>query len=107
MHLNIYKLLAACLLIVALPRFVRAGQPFAFPWGCPPATHASPPGSAVGYSVLPRAASHAPGELPVQTLPSKPAYAYGWFGSDPNSHRNAQWGRHFGYSQSYTQWTKR
>lgn len=107
MHSNIYKLLAAGLLVVALPQMGAAAELLAFPWGCPPPANARSAGSAVGYNVLPRAGHHAPGQLPVQTLPPKPAYAYGWFGSDPNSHKNAQWGRHFGFSQNYTQWSKR
>lgn len=107
MHSNIYKLLAACFLLVALPQIGMAAEPPVFPWGCPPATSLGASSSAIGYHVLPRAPHHAPGALPVQTLPAKPHYAYGWFGSDPNSHKNAQWGRHFGFSQNYTQWTKR
>lgn len=107
MHANIFQKLAAFLLLVALPQVGVAAEPPSFPWGCPPAPTLAAASSAIGYSVLPRAGHHAPSSLPVQTLPDKPHYAYGWFGSDPNSHKNTQWGRHFGFSQSYTQWTKR
>ena len=36
-------------------------------------------------------------------LPEKATYAYGWFGSNPTP----IWGRHFGHSKNFTQWTQR
>jgi hypothetical protein len=74
-------------------------EEISFPWGCPSPT-ATP--IAPAYQVLPPPAHHAP-QAPIQTLPAKPGYAYGWFGSTPHP----QWGRHFGFSQNFTQWSRR
>lgn len=87
-----------------------SAEPLAFPWGA--ARHAVPAvvqeSSAIGYGVLDTTLRHhSPSALPVQPLPPKAGYAYGWFGSNPHSKKNSQWGRHFGIQQSYTQWSLR
>ena len=82
-------------------------EPVHFPWGSAQrgSTVATVP-SAV-HLTLTRPAHKRSGlseQLTVmEQLPPKPAYAYGWFGSNPSSH----WGRHFGSINSYTQWTRR
>lgn len=93
-----------------LPQRGRSAEPLTFPWGAarPAVPEAVQGASAVGYQVLSTTVRHsASPSLPVQPLAPKAAYAYGWFGSNPNSKKNSQWGRHFGIQQSYTQWTRR
>ena len=76
-----------------------------FPW-CPTAHRAAAsPGMQPNPVYQTLAKSHqAAGQLePVAQLPAKKSYAYGWFGSNPTP----TWGRHFGYSRNFTQWTQR
>ncbi|MEO8270027.1 MAG: hypothetical protein ABI557_09915 [Aureliella sp.] len=105
-------------LLAALhPQLCRSAEPLTFPWGAghPQAPAAVQQTSAIGYRVLSTTVhvshhdSHHDSRpaLPVQPLLPKANYAYGWFGSNPNSHKNSQWGRHFGFQQVYTQWTLR
>jgi len=84
-----------------------AESPVHFPW-CPPGVSMPAGGGAPSvYRVLPSVLqdNHHREAAPValQPRPAKSGYAYGWFGSDP-SH---SWGRHFGVSKNYTQWTRR
>ena len=76
-----------------------------FPW-CPPTGHSAPATPSrpnPPYQTLARP-QHSTGQLePVSELPAKKSYAYGWFGSNPTP----AWGRHFGYSRNFTQWTQR
>ncbi len=94
-HLT-WVLAASSLATCSVPNAV-AQQPTQFPWG----------GQTNVYRVLTPTESskkHAP-KYPIQleSLPVKPGYAYGWFGRNPTP----AWGRHFGYSKNYTQWTRR
>ena len=75
-----------------------------FPWGraSPPA--ATAPQAAISpYQTLPKINRHQPLPVAIQELSQKSGYAYGWFGSNPAPN----WGRHFGYSRNFTQWTSR
>ncbi len=75
-----------------------------FPWACPAPSHPAPSQNAhPGYQILPKSNHHHRPLEPVQPLPARPNYAYGWFGSNPTAH----WGRHFGYSKNFVQWTRR
>ena len=69
-----------------------------FPWGCE-----SPENKLrqTPYQVLPKRNSEA--TEPIHVLKPKQSYSYGWFGSNPQP----IWGRHFGHSRNYTQWTRR
>lgn len=79
-----------------------------FPWGCDSGrpsqsvhSQAAPP----VYKTLGKLEGrHVPTQPVIQQpLPPQQIYAYGWFGSNPSP----IWGRHFGNSKSYTQWTQR
>lgn len=85
-------LLGASLAAVAtLPAPVcLAGSP-AFPW------HTPAPVGSVPVRVLSQ-----PAVAPIEPLPPKQAYPYGWFGSKPTP----QWKRSFGVSRAYTQWSR-
>ncbi|MCA9182831.1 MAG: hypothetical protein KDA51_15325 [Planctomycetales bacterium] len=92
------------------PQRGRSAEPLTFPWGAarPAIPEAVQEASATGYRVLSTTVRHhAPPSLPVQPMAPKAAYSYGWFGSNPHSMKNSQWGRHFGIQQSYTQWSLR
>lgn len=79
-------------------QLLEAGEP-SFPWGQP-----NTPAPYLRLAPRPSHHHHEPAAAaPVQTLPDKPPYAYGWFG--PESH--PQWGRHFGFYRNFTQWTRR
>jgi hypothetical protein len=85
----------------------QAEHPVHFPW-CPPASAPQvSSGIPNAYRVLPSVLQdkHHREEPPValHPVPTKSTYAYGWFGSNPS----ATWGRHFGVSKVYTQWTRR
>ncbi len=82
-----------------------------------PVRHAEP----AAYSEPPQYSEPAPAYLILRTpkmnaidksrgwYPADPyrvttqAYAYGWFGAEPRMH----WTRHFGYYQTYTEWSGR
>ena len=68
-----------------------------FPWHGHYPRHAPPAVGGVPAQVLPH-----PATTPVDVLPPKQAYPYGWFGSNP-AH---QWKRSFGVSRGYTQWSR-
>ncbi len=92
------------------PQWGWSADALTFPWGAaqPTVPEAVQGASAIGYQVLSTTVRHsASPTLPVQPIAPKAPYAYGWFGSNPHSHKNSQWGRHFGIQQSYTQWTRR
>ena len=69
-----------------------AGNP-SFPWHA----HSTPPMGQLPVRVL-----SAPAQTPLETLPSKQPYPYGWFGRNPTP----QWQRSFGSSKIYTQWSR-
>ncbi len=71
-----------------------AGSP-AFPWnsGSKPIVSA---GSAPVRALSP------PAQAPIEVYPTKQAYPYGWFGSNPSYH----WKRSFGTGKNYTQWSR-
>ncbi|MEZ6138080.1 MAG: hypothetical protein R3C53_24620 [Pirellulaceae bacterium] len=82
---------------------VHAGEPIVFPWGCNSSLAAGQSThSSIVYRTLARAPDPRHQQVPLQPL-AKPSYAYGWFGSNPS----VTWGRHFGHSQNFTQWTAR
>ncbi len=83
---------------------VQAAEPLCFPWGTGTQVH-TPTSPPVPHRVL--SGQSTPNAVAVEPLPPKSPYSYGWFGSDPNAWKNSHWGRHFGYSHSYTQWTVR
>ncbi|MCC7335443.1 MAG: hypothetical protein IT422_10115 [Pirellulaceae bacterium] len=93
-----------------MPQKGSSAEPLTFPWGSarPAFPEAVQRASAASYHVLSTTVRHnASPALPVQPMAPKAAYSYGWFGSNPHSMKNSQWGRHFGIQQSYTQWTRR
>lgn len=110
MHQTVSCKLTLILLCLVWPEAGQSAEPLMFPWG---KATSKPPvevqrAAASGYRVLSQTLHHTPAPaLPVQPLSPKIGYAYGWYGSNPNSWKNAQWGRHFGFSQSYTQWSVR
>lgn len=115
---SIFALISALIVVcffLACSDELRAGDGIQFPWcahgysghgqsshghsgsDAPPAA-VSPP-----HLTLPRNAPPTATLMLQQELPPKSGYAYGWFGSNPAP----QWGRHFGYSRNFTQWTER
>lgn len=86
---------------------LRAQQPAQFPWGNQSAVAQGRRSSDNVYSVLPTVLQdkHHRQDAPAWLYPApmKHAYSYGWFGSNPSHH----WGRHFGNTRSYTQWSRR
>lgn len=89
--------MALSALSVALPLTESsAGSPH-FPWHSKHSAHAQTPFGNVPVEVL-----SVPALSPVAALPSKQAYPYGWFGSNPVP----QWKRSFGVSKAYTQWSR-
>ncbi|MBX3421101.1 MAG: hypothetical protein KF752_06040 [Pirellulaceae bacterium] len=108
---RLYRTSGSCLtavLTLCLNSSTVLGEhPVHFPWGthysAPPIPTAQPHSYRTLSSADRRetAATVQPNVL--QILPAKSAYAYGWFGSNPTT----QWGRHFGYSKGFTQWTRR
>ncbi|HAC89466.1 MAG TPA: hypothetical protein DCF63_02375 [Planctomycetaceae bacterium] len=95
--------------VVILPSSQLCGGDHAlFPWGKLQQAVSIDPATLPLYHSLTKAPlqdqHHAPPPpVAVQPLPEKRAYAYGWFGSNPSP----TWGRHFGNSKGYTQWTPR
>ncbi|MCA9133718.1 MAG: hypothetical protein KDA45_11210 [Planctomycetales bacterium] len=77
-------------------------QEIVFPWGAAVSTPQRAANGPAPYQILPRQKPRR-AAAPVQIAPPKVGYAYGWFGSQPG----LRWGRHFGYSQNFTQWTGR
>jgi hypothetical protein len=92
----------ATLAIFALATSAAAGEPVAFPWGCKH-NAATTVATSAPYQTLSKATKESPVQIPLQQLPPKIGYAYGWFGVNPNP----SWGRHFGHAQGYTQWSSR
>jgi hypothetical protein len=105
MQLRLLEISLFLLAVLAANRGSSADL-YAFPWGCAPTQRPlqSP------YQTLPAANSNRhlrDASAPVQQLPPKQAYAYGWFGSQPPTHLHSQWGSHSGFYQNFTQWTGR
>lgn len=83
--------LLAALVILGLPcGLCRAGSPV-FPWNGSPQVGSAP------ARVLSQ-----PAATPIEPMPAKQAYPYGWFGPKPAP----QWKRSFGVSRAYTQWSR-
>jgi len=71
-----------------------------FPWGCAECSPATP--SAASYRLIQPATKESQ-RRPVELSPPKVWYSYGWFGRPAPTH----WGRHFGASRKFTQWSQR
>ena len=94
-------LVALTVILTVAPSLSRGDEPLSFPWG-----DSANCGADLGsrYQIIARKPKHAPRtQVPIQSLPPKVGYAYGWFGSNPTP----QWGRHFGHSKNFTQWSRR
>lgn len=87
-------------MLLAAPTSAVAAEPASFPWGCENCGPPMPP-SRAPYQTLPKANTAA--ARPIDQLPAKVPYAYGWFGSNPSP----QWSRQFGSSRAFTQWTRK
>jgi hypothetical protein len=106
---GLFRICALAVMIgsLLLPATVRADFPILFPWShsgaASPVVHATAP----TYRTLGKVDSPSKHSQPqpIKLEPTVPQqiYAYGWFGSNPAP----SWGRHFGTSKSYTQWTRR
>lgn len=98
----------SCLLWSVCGNSANAQTAVAFPWGASSGKHHQPApytGTPPVYRTLSKLEGHhvTPQPSVLQPYPQQQAYAYGWFGSNPTP----IWGRHFGTSKSYTQWTQR
>lgn len=95
------------LLLALASHDVSAQTAVIFPWGGASGKHQPAPysGTPPVYRTLGKLDGHnvTPQPEVLVPYPQQQAYAYGWFGSNPAP----IWGRHFGYSKSYTQWTQR
>lgn len=92
--------------VVLLTSSAWSQAPGDFPWGQPSSkSQQGFTGTPPVYKVLSKLEGSQVSPQPVilQPYPQQQAYAYGWFGSNPTT----IWGRHFGTSKSYTQWTGR
>ena len=89
------------------PMELSAQQPMHFPWSNQSGLSMPTPESVNSYHVLPSVLQERYHRTQVHSVlysvAAKPAYAYGWFGSNPSP----TWGRHFGSSKNYTQWSRR
>lgn len=81
---------------IALSGQLLAGHPYEFPWSTNCASASQTP-----HQILSAQPKSSKAPVAIQSLPPKPTYAYGWFGSNPT----AQPRRQFGYHQNYTQWS--
>jgi hypothetical protein len=68
-----------------------------FPWHSRSANPVQPVTGNVPVQVLSQ-----PATSPLQPLPPKQAYPYGYFGAQPSP----QWKRSFGVSRGHTQWSR-
>ncbi len=108
------RLCCFCRLCLLVSVFSLSGLPVShaeisvqFPWGNRSGGAPSTGPASSVYHVLPRAGHHlhhsTENPFEIRQQPTKSPYAYGWFGSNPSP----SWGRHFGHSRNYTQWTRR
>lgn len=92
------------LLVVGMAGSVVGQSPISFPWNCPKPQSSMPSTPIPTYRTLGKVSGPdvQPQPILLESLPPQEAYAYGWFGSNATY----SWHRSFGYSRSFTQWSR-